>query len=84
MAFCYSCYIHFNHLSVLMERQGCLPDIVRVWFIGYMRPLNLFLVHEIPIRLHTVLVICRRLFLAQQLHVANLLLEHIHEIRPVI
>ena len=67
-----------------MERQGCLPDIVRVWFIGYMRPLNLFLVHEIPIRLHTVLVICRRLFLAQQLHVANLLLEHIHEIRPVI
>ena len=45
---------------------------------------KLFFIHKIPICLHTVLVICHRLFLEQQLHVANLLLEHIHEIRPVI
>ena len=44
----------------------------------------LFLVHKIPICLHTVLIVCRRFFLAQQFHIANLLLEHIHEIGPIV
>ena len=59
-------------------------DACPCYLLGICSRQNLFLVHEIPIRLHTVLVICRSFFLAQQLHVANLLLEHIHEIRPVI
>ena len=45
---------------------------------------NLFLIHKIPICLHTVLIICHSPFLAQQLHVTYDILEHIHEIPPVI
>ena len=53
-------------------------------FIGDMQPMVLFPAHEIPICLHTVLVICRSVLLAQQFHIANLLLEHIHKICPIV
>ena len=35
----------------------------------------LFLIHKLPIGLHTVLIICRRTFLTQQLHVTYDILE---------
>jgi|UPI0003B73753 hypothetical protein len=40
MAFCYSCYIHFNRLSALTERWGYLPRLVRLWIIGDIQPME--------------------------------------------
>lgn len=82
------CCIHrlhsFPYLYLLFQKQPRFPIHNPPEHQGYLPSVDLFPVHKIPIRLHAVLVICRRLFLEQQLHVADLLLEHIHEIRPVI
>ena len=79
-----SCNLHF--ISPILQsagNRGCLPCIVGLWFIRICSRWNLFPIHEIPIRLHTVLIVCSRFFLAQQFHIADLLLEHLHEISSV-
>ena len=42
-----------------------------------------FPAYKLPICPHTVLVICRQFLLAQAPHIADLLLEHLHKVSPV-
>ena len=90
---CNHIYDKIKHLTLLHiliirfpdlpERRGKPALPVLCGLLGIFSRWNLFLIHKIPIRLHTVLIICRRPFLAQQFHIADLLLEHIHKICPV-
>ena len=70
--------------SPICRNAGEACPVRPLWVIGDMLSRDLFLIHKIPICLHTVLIICRSPFLAQQFHIVDLFLKHIHEIHSVI